>query len=164
MICNLGDPMSLRHPISIQLYAIWEIQLYTSMWQYDISSWTYPVRYTRLHKYTTQRLKYHLFYRALLQKWPIILRSLPIEVTHTYYGVTSVRRLLKIIGHFCKRAFWNRRYCAKETYNFKEPTIRSHPHTSVYTTVWLRLIGSLKLKTLLQSIVTFIGFFCKRDI
>jgi len=34
---------------------------------------------------------------------------------------------LKIIGLFFKRALWKRRYSAKETCNFKEPTNRSHP-------------------------------------
>ena len=43
------------------------------------------------------------------------------------YGVASTGRLLKIIGLFCKRALYKRRYSAKETYNFKEPTNRSHP-------------------------------------
>ena len=33
----------------------------------------------------------------------------------------------KITGLFCKRALQKRRYSAKETYNFKEPTNRSHP-------------------------------------
>ena len=32
-----------------------------------------------------------------------------------------------IIGIFCKRALQKRRYSAKETYNLKEPTNRSHP-------------------------------------
>ena len=31
-------------------------------------------------------------------------------------------RLLKMIGLFCKRALQKKRYPAKETYNFKEPT------------------------------------------
>jgi len=35
-------------------------------------------------------------------------------------------RLLKIIGLFCKRALYKRLYSAKETYDFKEPTNRSH--------------------------------------
>jgi len=43
------------------------------------------------------------------------------------YGVASIRRLLKIIGLVWKRALQKRRYYAKETYNFKEPTNRSHP-------------------------------------
>jgi len=43
------------------------------------------------------------------------------------YGVASTSRLLKIIGLFCKRALYKRLYSTKETYNFKEPTNRSHP-------------------------------------
>jgi len=43
------------------------------------------------------------------------------------YGVATISRLLKIIGIFCKRALWNRRYSAEETYDFKEPNNRSHP-------------------------------------
>jgi len=43
------------------------------------------------------------------------------------YGVATISRLLKIIGLFCKRALPKRRYSAKESYNFKEPTNRSHP-------------------------------------
>ena len=41
--------------------------------------------------------------------------------------MATISRLLKIIGLFCKRALSKRRYSAKETYNFKEPTNRSHP-------------------------------------
>jgi len=43
------------------------------------------------------------------------------------YGVATISRLLKIMGLFCKRALLKRYYSAKETYNFKEPTNRSHP-------------------------------------
>jgi len=43
------------------------------------------------------------------------------------YGVATISRLLKITGLFCKRALSKRLYSAKETYNFKEPTNRSHP-------------------------------------
>ena len=39
------------------------------------------------------------------------------------YKVATMSRLLKIIGLFCKRALWKRRYSAKETYNLKEPPI-----------------------------------------
>ena len=47
------------------------------------------------------------------------------------YGVATMSRLLKIIGLFCKRALQKREYSAKETYNFKEPTNRSHPILSI---------------------------------
>jgi hypothetical protein len=43
------------------------------------------------------------------------------------YGVATISRLLQIIGLFCKRALYKRLYSAKETYNLKEPTDRSHP-------------------------------------
>jgi len=43
------------------------------------------------------------------------------------YEVATISRLLVIIGLFCKTALWKRRYSARETYNFKEPTNRSHP-------------------------------------
>ena len=51
------------------------------------------------------------------------------------YGVPTIRRLLKMIGLFRKRALKKRRYLSqkspiketKETYNLKEPTHRSHP-------------------------------------
>ena len=43
------------------------------------------------------------------------------------YGVATISRLLKSTGLFCKRAPYKRRYSAKETYNFKAPTHRSHP-------------------------------------
>ena len=47
-----------------------------------------------------------------------------------WYGVVMTSRLLKIIVLSCKRALLQRRYSAKETYHFKEPTNRSHP---IYT-------------------------------
>jgi len=48
------------------------------------------------------------------------------SVTHSY-GVATISRLLQIIGLFCKRAPQKRLYSTKETYDFKEPTNRSHP-------------------------------------
>jgi len=43
------------------------------------------------------------------------------------YGVALVSRIYKIIGLFCQRALLKRRYSAEETYNFIDPTDRSHP-------------------------------------
>jgi len=51
------------------------------------------------------------------------------------YEVATSSRLLKIVGLFCKRALLKRRFSAKETYNFKEPTNRSHPIYSKTKTV-----------------------------
>jgi len=47
-----------------------------------------------------------------------------------WYGVAMISRLLKITDLFCKRALFKRIYSAKETYNLKEPTNRSHPISS----------------------------------
>jgi len=43
------------------------------------------------------------------------------------YGVATLSKFLKTVGLICKRALWKRRYSAKETCNFKEPSNRSHP-------------------------------------
>ena len=43
------------------------------------------------------------------------------------HRVASTSRLLQIVDLFCKRALYQRRYYARETYNFKEPINRSHP-------------------------------------
>jgi len=42
-------------------------------------------------------------------------------------GVATISRLLQITSLFCKRALLKRVHPAKETYDFKEPTNRSHP-------------------------------------
>ena len=51
--------------------------------------------------------------------------------THTLQAsilwLATISRLLKIIGLFCKRDLQKRPIVCKETYNFKEPTNRSHP-------------------------------------
>jgi len=46
---------------------------------------------------------------------------------YTRYGMATIRRLLKIVSLFCKRALQKRLDSAKENNNFKEPTHRSHP-------------------------------------
>jgi len=43
------------------------------------------------------------------------------------YGVATMIELLKIIGLFCRIPSLLYGPCAKETYNLKEPTNRSHP-------------------------------------
>ena len=60
--------------------------------------------------------------------WPPVLPdSVAKYVYITGYGVAMISRLLRIAGFFCKRALQKRRYSAKETWNFKEPTNPSHP-------------------------------------
>jgi len=43
------------------------------------------------------------------------------------YEVATISRLLKIIGLFCRISSLLQGSFAKETYNLKEPTNRSHP-------------------------------------
>ena len=43
------------------------------------------------------------------------------------YEVASIRRLLQIIGLFCRTSSLLKGSFSKETYNCKEPTNRSHP-------------------------------------
>ena len=57
-----------------------------------------------------------------------------------------IKMYLKMIGLFCKRALQKRRYSAKETYNFQEPTNRKKAlYACGIGMGWLRLVGSLKL-------------------
>jgi len=72
-----------------------------------------------------------------------LLQKSPIKETI----LATISRLLKMIGPFCKRALLKRLYSAEETYNFKEPTIRSHPIgvLNAADMGWLRLVGSLIL-------------------
>jgi len=42
------------------------------------------------------------------------------------YEAATISSLPKKIGIFCKRSLWKRLFSAKETYNFKESTNRSH--------------------------------------
>jgi len=53
----------------------------------------------------------------------------------TPYGVATLGRLLQIIGLVCKRALFKRLYSAKETYNLKGLTNRSHPILEVNFTL-----------------------------
>jgi len=46
-------------------------------------------------------------------------------------GVATMSRLLEIIGLFCKRALYNRRYFAKETYNLRSLLIVATPYVCV---------------------------------
>jgi len=57
------------------------------------------------------------------------------------YGVATISRLLKIIGLFCRTSLLLGSF-AKETYNFKERTNRSHPivihvHEGLLIHVWV---------------------------
>ena len=46
---------------------------------------------------------------------------------YSFYGLATISRLLKMIGLFCRISSLLYVSFAKETYNFKGPTHRSHP-------------------------------------
>jgi len=58
-----------------------------------------------------------------------------VYVLYHKYGVATISRLLKTLGLFCKRALYTRLYSAKETFNFKQPTNRSHPIANIVSYV-----------------------------
>ena len=61
----------------------------------------------------------------ILKKRPIIL-SILLTVANPY-GVATVSRIEKIIGLFCRISSLLQGSFAKETYDFIDPTNRSHP-------------------------------------
>ena len=79
----------------------------------------------------------HFYACILLSELFHVTRSLYIYMqTYTrsiiHYGLATVNRLLKIISLFCRIPSLLQGSFAKETYNFKEPTNRSHPTVSLH--------------------------------
>jgi len=65
-------------------------------------------------------------------------------------------RHLQIIGFFCNRALQKRLYSAKETYNYKEPTNRSHPISIAQVQCSVYIYGVATISRLHK----IIGLFC----
>jgi len=72
------------------------------------------------------------------------------------YVVASTGRLLQIIGLFCNRALQKRRYSAKETYNFKEPTDCSHPISALSL---ISRIHYMKIREKVDIYIHFVSYF-----
>jgi len=70
MICILGDPMGLRHPVARRDVSCLNVRL--------LMGWLRGVGDFKLYVFFAE---HRLFYRALLQKRPIILRRLLIVAT-----------------------------------------------------------------------------------
>jgi len=112
-------------------------------------------RHTATHCNTLQHTATHCntlqhFSTWLLHGWDYLwfnksdffLHDTTRRYVHTIiiYGVASVSSIDKIIGFFCKRALYKRRYSANETYKLIDPTDRSHPtHVCAHTCfcVWV---------------------------
>ena len=58
-----------------------------------------------------------------------VCHSLEVSIALTFYthGVATISRPLKIVGLFCRMSSLLSGSFAKETYDCKEPTNRSHP-------------------------------------
>ena len=95
-----------------------------------------------IHLYTTESIYTQLSSSGIsiyIQLNPSMLTWYEVVYPSIYnYGVASTSRLLQIRSLFRKRALWKRGFFAKETYNFKEPTNRSHPISSI----WIQLSSS----------------------
>ena len=81
------------------------------------------------------------------------------------FGVASLSRIDQMIGLFCKRALEMRQDSAKETYDFIDPTDRSHPMIS-----WLRQMAicsphliSLCVIIASESLLNFLGHFPQKS-
>jgi len=57
------------------------------------------------------------------------------------YGVATMNRLLQIIGLFCRVSFLLQGSFAEETYDFKEPTNRSHPVLRGVVVIFFHIFG-----------------------
>jgi len=65
------------------------------------------------------------------------------------YGVATISRLLKITGFFCRISSFSKGSFAKETYNFKEPTNRSHP----ILLGWIDGVNTMALELTFENVV-----------
>ena len=86
--------------------------------------------HTHTHTHTTG-MKQPYFMYSLYDTYPCVyamphvcLRSC-CNYTRTLSHMATISRLLKIMSLCCKRALLKRRYSAKETYHFQEPTNQS---------------------------------------
>jgi len=83
-------------------------------------------------------------------------RLLPTRfVRCTTYGAALASRIDKIIGLFCKRDLWKRRYSAKETCNSVDPTHRSHPIPEISST-----LDSLPTREKIQKRLWYVVNLC----
>ena len=109
-----GGVVAPNHPATSVMKVSTEIAAPSKSIKSDGFLGTWWLRLVSSLKLQVSLAEHSLFYRALLQKRPTILRSLLLEATPYHspgeirwiprYWVASSSRLLKIIGLFCKRA------------------------------------------------------------
>jgi len=119
-------------------------------------SWKHKCIYTHIYtEYIFQARRMQYVYIHTYINIYVYIYTYTCKWTCTY-GVATISRLLKIIGLFCRISSLLQDSFAKETYQFEEPTDRSHPiwtyipyehtclHTRNHVYMWLRSVGSLK--------------------
>jgi len=112
--CHFKQPTNRSHPIHKNTDTILREPIMRH--HRHTHTYTHTHTHTYTHTHTPCAVKSHS--PAALARFCLYFPT---------YGVASISRLLKIIGLFCTRALQKRLYSAKETYNFEEPTNRSHP-------------------------------------
>jgi len=135
--------------IYIYIYTHTYIHIYIYVW---MNMYIYRYKHINIHTYVW-------IYEHINLSSKCGFMRIRLWVHNNWYGVASISKLLKITGLFCKRALSKRLYSAKETYNLKEPTNRSHP-------IWFFKLPSPFCKrspSLVQKSHISWGFFRKRD-
>ena len=120
----------------------------------------------------------------ILQKRPIIFRRLLIVATPYVNGTCMNDWCTKHSGVWLIWCVWvmSHIWTSQVTHMNKEDTYTQEGHTCVARLTrarmketwrvhterahmgWLRLVGSINYRSLLQNIVSFIGLFCRRDL
>jgi len=108
----------------ICMYMYIHICIYTCMYVY-----IYMAGKAEMNAYTNTYLYMYVYINIYICMQWIYTQTYICTYHRWWYGVATISRLIQLIGLFCKRALWKRLNSAKETYNFKEPTNRSHPIT-----------------------------------
>jgi len=133
------DSASTWNFISVHIYMYVYIYVYTHTYivmhikmvitihkyirnSYDSPSSAYVYMYEYIYVYTHTYIYMHIKMVITIHKY----KHNSYDSPSSWYGVATISRLLQIICLFCKRALQKRLYSARETYNFKEPTNRSH--------------------------------------
>jgi len=103
----------------------------------DIEIWIYGYVYT--YMCVCNRVYVYMWTCKYIYKCISVYGDIEIWIYGyvSLHGVATISRLLKITRLFCKRTRWKRRCSAKETYNFKESTNRSHPIVAKFFFFWI---------------------------
>jgi len=113
MMCNLGDPMSLRHPVRMSETSILWIHIHVRMPSFAITNCIFVLN--DAHICLEWRIWRTLVLNDLIRiqdvpwlvqihmSWMQVNAEWRIFVLNDAYGVATISRLLKIIGLFCKR-------------------------------------------------------------